>query len=200
VKAGVLPISVTILTTVFAVIACIAITNTTLVAVVTQPRILYGMAREDVVPGVFAKIHATRRSPWVGLLFCASVVMLLLVIGNAVTAAGGEDIVARLATVTVALTLFIYMLVIGAALKLKGVDETDKTFKAPTWLLGLGIVGNLVLLVYVIVTDPTSLLWCAGLIAVGGVLFVVEYFFGRRNRDDGEERGDPEIEPTHTGI
>lgn len=200
VKAGVLPISVTILTTVFAVIACIAITNTTLVAVVTQPRILYGMAREDVVPGVFAKIHATRRSPWVGLLFCASVVMLLLVIGNAVTAAGGEDIVARLATVTVALTLFIYMLVIGAALKLKGVDETNKTFKAPTWLLGLGIVGNLVLLVYVIVTDPTSLLWCAGLIAVGGVLFVVEYFFGRRNRDDGEERGDPEIEPTHTGI
>ena len=28
---------------------------------------LYGMAREDVVPGVFAKIHPARRSPWVGL-------------------------------------------------------------------------------------------------------------------------------------
>ena len=45
----------------------VAITNTTLVAVVTQSRILYGMAREDVVPGVFAKIHpsaAARGSAW----------------------------------------------------------------------------------------------------------------------------------------
>ena len=53
----------------FAVIAMIAITNTTLVAVVTQPRILYGMANEDVVPAVFKRLHAGRRSPWVGLLF-----------------------------------------------------------------------------------------------------------------------------------
>ena len=55
--------------TVFAVIAMIAITNTTLVHVVTQSRILYGMAREDVVPGVFAKMHPSRRSPWVALIF-----------------------------------------------------------------------------------------------------------------------------------
>ena len=33
------------------------------VAVVTQSRILYGMAREDVVPGVFAKIHAVAAQP-----------------------------------------------------------------------------------------------------------------------------------------
>ena len=38
------------MSTLFSVIAMIAITNTTLVAVVTQPRILYGMANEDVVP------------------------------------------------------------------------------------------------------------------------------------------------------
>ena len=74
VKSGVLPISGDFMTQLFAVIAMIAITNTTLVAVVTQPRILYGMANEDVVPGVFARIHAGRRSPWVGLLFSAIVV------------------------------------------------------------------------------------------------------------------------------
>ena len=51
------------MSTLFAVIAMIAITNTTLVAVVTQPRILYGMANEDVVPGVFAKIHADPAQP-----------------------------------------------------------------------------------------------------------------------------------------
>ena len=65
----------------------IAITNTTLVGVVTQPRILYGMAREDVVPGVFAKIHPPRRSPWVGLLFSVIVVAALLVVGTLLTEA-----------------------------------------------------------------------------------------------------------------
>ena len=74
VKAGILPISTDFMTTLFSVIALVAITNTTLVAIVTQPRILYGMASEDVVPGVFAKIHPTRRSPWVGLLFSGVVV------------------------------------------------------------------------------------------------------------------------------
>jgi APA family basic amino acid/polyamine antiporter len=40
-------------------------------------------------------------------------------------------------------------------------------------------VGNLVLLVYVVVDDPFSLVWCAGLLALGGALYLAEYFFGR---------------------
>ena len=196
VKADVIPVPLGFLTTLFAVIACIAITNTTLVAVVTQPRILYGMAREDVVPGVFAKLHPSRRSPWVGLIFSALVVAALLIIGTLVVEAGGGiDLISRLATVTVALLLFIYGLVIAAAIKLTGKNETEQTFKAPRWLLYIGIVGNLVLLAYVVIDDPTSVIWCAGLLAIGGVLFAAEYFFGRRSRPDGSERGDPAIEP-----
>ncbi|WP_217496785.1 APC family permease [Nocardioides jishulii] len=64
VKADVVPLPVTLMTTLFAVIACVAITNTTLVAAVTEPRVLYGMANEDVVPPIFARLH--RRSPWGG--------------------------------------------------------------------------------------------------------------------------------------
>ena len=133
VKSGVLPISADFMTNLFAVIAMIAITNTTLVAVVTQPRILYGMANEDVVPGVFAKIHAGRRSPWVGLLFSGAVVCALLVVGTLLTEAGsGLDLVARLATVTVLFLLFIYALVIVSALKLRGQDEDERTYRANT--------------------------------------------------------------------
>lgn len=183
VKADIVPVPLTFMTTLFTIIACIAITNTTLVAVVTQPRILYGMAREDVVPGVFAKLHPARRSPWVGLLFSGAVVAALLVIGTLVVEAGGGiDLIARLATVTVVLLLFIYFLVIAAALKLGGTDETDETFRAPRPLLHIGLVGNAILLVYVVVDDPTSLVWCAGLLAIGGVLFLVEHYLGRRNR------------------
>lgn len=183
VKADIIPVPLGFMTTLFAIIACIAITNTTLVAVVTQPRILYGMAREDVVPGVFAKLHPSRRSPWVGLIFSGLVVAALLVIGTLVVEAGGGiDLIARLATVTVVLLLFIYFLVITAALKLGGTDDTDDTFRAPRPLLYVGLVGNAVLLAYVVIDDPHSLLWCAGLLAVGGVLFLLEHFFGRRNR------------------
>jgi amino acid transporter len=160
--------------------------------VVTQPRILYGMANEDVVPDVFAKIHATRRSPWVGLVFSATVVCALLVIGTVLTQTGaGLDLVARLATVTVVFLLFIYALVIVAALKLGGQDEDQRTFKANRPVLLLGLVGNLAILGYSLYIDPTSLYWCAGLVGLGVVLYVLESLFGTQTRPEGVERGDP---------
>ncbi len=180
VKQGILPISTDFMSTLFTIIALIAITNTTLVTVVTQPRILYGMAREDVVPGVFAKIHPIRRSPWVALFFSGTVVALLLVVGNLVPEVEGTPLVERLALVTVLLLLAIYALVIGCCLKLRGRDEDEKTFRANTPLLLLGLLGNLAILGFSIYDDPTSLIWCAGLLAVGGVLFLAEYFFGSK--------------------
>ena len=191
VEAGVLPISVGVMSIIFAVIAMTAITNTTLVAVVTQARILYGMAREDVVPDAFAKIHPVRRSPVVGLIFSAAVVCALLIIGTLLNEAGfGIDIVTRLATVTVVLLLFIYAMVIVAALKLRGQDETADTFRANTVLLGVGLVGNVLLLGYVVYDDPASLIWCAGLIGLGFVLFLIEYVRGSQNRPSGTGRGE----------
>lgn len=195
VKAGILPVSVAVMSLIFAFIAMIAITNTTLVQVVTQSRILYGMAREDVVPGAFAKVHSSRRSPWVALIFSAVVVIALVVTGDLLNRAGlNIDVVSRLAAVTVVLLLVVYAGVIISCFKLRGRDETDQTFRANSLLLVLGLVGNLALLYYVISTDPTSLLWCAALIAVGGVLFVLEQIFGTRTRPPGVERGDPAID------
>jgi amino acid transporter len=189
VERGILPVSTDFMSTLFSIIALVAITNTTLVTVVTQPRILYGMAKEDVVPGVFARIHATRRSPWVGLLFSAAVVASLLIIGTIILEAGGGiDLVNRLALVTVVFLLFIYALVIVACLKLRGRDETEQTFRANTPLLIIGLIGNLAILYYSIYDDPSSLLWCAALIAVGGVLYLAEKATGTK----GTKRGDPQ--------
>jgi amino acid transporter len=170
----------------------VAITNTALVSVVTQSRILYGMAREDVVPGVFARLHQRRRSPWVGLVFAAVVVSALLVAGTLLNGSGvGIDLVTRLATVTVVLLLVVYVMVIVSALKLRGTDEGERVYRAPTVLLAAGIAGNLVLLGWVVYDDPGSLLWCGALVAVGLVLFVLEYVFGSRRAADDADRGDP---------
>ena len=193
VERGILPIDTGFMSTLFSVIALVAITNTTLVTVVTQPRILYGMAKEDVVPGAFAKVHATRRSPWVGLLFSAVVVASLLITGTLLAEAGvGIDLVERLALVTVIFLLGIYALVIVTCLKLRGQDEDERTFRANTPLLIVGLVGNLAILGYAIKDDPTSLIWCAALLAIGGVLFLVEYSMGSKKGSQGTKGGDPQ--------
>ncbi len=193
VKTGILPIDTGFMSVLFSIIAMVAITNTTLVAVVTQPRILYGMANEDVVPGMFAKLHSTRRSPWVGLIFSASVVGALLVVGTLAPSVEGTPLVERLALVTVLFLLFIYALVIVSCLKLRGQDEDERTFRANTPLLFVGLLGNVAILVWSVLDDPTSLIWCAGLIAIGVVLFLVEYFFGNGDRSSEAERGEPAV-------
>ena len=194
IKTGVLPLSTGFMSDLFAVIAMVAITNTTLVAIVTQPRILYGMANEDVVPSVFGRLHPRRRSPWVGLVFSAVVIAVLLVVGTLLTEAGsGLDLVARLATVTVLFLLFIYGLVIVSALKLRGQDEDERTFRASTPLLVVGLVGNVAILCWSVYDDPASLLWCAALVGLGVALFAVEYLFGGRDRPEDAVRGDPSL-------
>ena len=182
IRAGVLPVPVAIMVVVFSIIAMVAITNTTLVTTVTQSRILYGMARENVVPGVFARVHPTRRSPWVALLFAGVIVAALLIIGSLLNEAIGLDVVTTLANVTVVFLLFIYALVIVSALKLRGKDDHADSYRANTALLYVGLVGNAVLLVYVIVDDPSSLLWVGGLLAIGFVLYLAERIFGKNKR------------------
>ncbi|CAA9309322.1 MAG: Uncharacterized amino acid permease, GabP family [uncultured Friedmanniella sp.] len=200
IRADLFFIPATIMLVVFALIATIAISNTTLVTVVAQSRILYGMARQDVVPSVFAKIHPTRRSPYVALLFGAAIVGALLLIGAAIRSTQGGlpeeeqlDIVDRLATITVVFLLFIYALVIVACLKLRGRDESSETYRANTPLLFVGILGNLAVLAYTLIDDPAALFWVAGLLAVGLLLYLAEKFFGhKQDRPAGMRPGDPE--------
>ncbi len=203
IRADLFFIPASIMLVVFGLIAMVAISNTTLVTVVAQSRILYGMAREDVVPAVFAKILPNRRSPYVALLFGAAVVGVLLVIGAAIRSSQAGlpadeqlDIVDRLATITVVFLLFIYALVIVSCLKLRGKDERPDTYRANTALLVLGIIGNLSVLTYTLIDDPESLFWVAGLLALGLVLYLLERFFGKKRlRPPGAEPGDPEALP-----
>ena len=209
IRADLFFIPASIMIVVFGLIAMIAISNTTLVTVVAQARILYGMAREDIVPSVFAKIHPTRRSPYVALLFGAGVVGALLVVGAAIrTSQAGAgvpadeqlDIVDRLATITVVFLLFIYALVIVACLKLRGKDE-HPTCTGPTpRCCSSASSATWPCSSYTLIDDPASLYWVAGLLAVGLVLYLLERFFGKKQlRPPGVERGDPEAaEPPPT--
>jgi L-asparagine transporter-like permease len=79
--------------------------------------------------------------------------------------------------------LFIYGLVIISALKLRREDDDhpDSSFRAPTPLLYVGIAANAGLLFYTIQDDPSLLLYCGGLLAVGLVLYAVHRLAGGRS-------------------
>ncbi len=99
----------------FAIVACIAITNTCLVALITNSRIMYGMAREGIVPRIFARTHHARRTPWIAIIF-TTIIALLLIVGV------GEAGVGTLANATVAFLLSVFALVCLCALILRRED------------------------------------------------------------------------------
>ena len=166
----------------FAAIALVAVTNTALVALVTQSRILYGMAREGTVPRGFSRVHRGRRTPWVAIAFSAVIVVALLVRAD----------VEQLATVTVVFLIFIYALVCAAALKLRKEQVEHEHYRAPTALLVVGIFGNIALLAYTIYTDPGALTTCGVLLAIGLVLYVLNRLTqGRLDRSKRAEEEQP---------
>ncbi|WP_395432356.1 APC family permease [Clavibacter michiganensis] len=190
VRADLFFIPAAVMLVIFGLIAMVAISNTALVTVVAQSRILFGMARENVVPAIFAKVHPARRSPYVALIFGGAVVASLLIIGAAIRSSQAGipederlDIVDRLATITVVFLLFIYALVIVACLKLRGHDERDDTYRANTPLLIVGILGNVAVLIYTLVDDPGALFWVGGLLALGLVLYLAQRTFGAKKPD-----------------
>lgn len=148
---------------VFSAIALVAVTNTTLVSLVAQSRIMYGMAKQGVVPKVFATTHPGRRTPWVAIVFTASLVCVLLLVAD----------VDRLATVTVLFLIVVYGMVCLAALKLRGSRVDHDHYRAPTALLVLGVVANAAILVYTMTDDPGSLVWCGGILLIGVALYFV---------------------------
>ncbi len=181
----------------FAIIACVAITNTCLVSLITQSRIMYGMARERAVPRVFARTHRSRRTPWVAIVF-TTIIALILIVGV------GEEGVNTLASATVAFLLAVFALVCACALVLRRDDVDHEHYTAPTALLYLGVVVNVALVLYVLVTDIQDLLAgeiavresvavvCLIMLLIGVVLYFVNNLARRRldsTQTDGSQGG-----------
>ena len=182
----------------FAIIACIAVTNTCLVGLITNSRIMYGMAREGVVPRIFARTHQSRRTPWVAIVF-TTIIALILIVGV------GEAGVNTLASATVAFLLAVFTLVCLCALVLRRDSVPQEHYTAPTAILYLGVVVNAALLLYVLITDLQDLVAgavgiresvvvvCLVMLAVGVGLYFVNNLTQRRldpSRTDGRnDRG-----------
>ena len=105
---------------VFSAIALFALINGCLLNLVMASRLMYGMARENVVPGVLGRVHAGRKTPWVAILFTAAIAAVLVTLGDLET----------LADTTVLLLLLVFIGVHIALLVLRR-TPVDTTTSAP---------------------------------------------------------------------
>jgi APA family basic amino acid/polyamine antiporter len=116
---------------IFAFITMFAVANSALINMMMASRLLYGMANERVLPTVLGKVHRTRRTPWVGILFTTVVAFGLIWFAD-LTALGGT---------TALLLLCVFTVVNVAVLVLRRDPVSHKHFRAPTVIPVIGAVA-----------------------------------------------------------
>lgn len=116
----------------FAVVALVAVTNTSLFALVASSRLLFGMAKSGAVPAVFARVHPRWRTP-----VPASIAVALLAVPLASTGAVND-----LAGAAVTLLLGVLVVVNLAAFTTRLRPEAVDAFLAPRWVAPTGVVAS----------------------------------------------------------
>jgi amino acid transporter len=125
----------------FDFITLFAVSNTVLINYIMGSRLLYGMARQGLLPALLGRVHRTRHTPHVAIITLLCIVLILAV-------SGGEDAVKQLASATALLLLCSFMVVNSAliALKLRP-GEPPGGFEVPLVVPALGVLINATLIV-----------------------------------------------------
>ncbi|MEV6597842.1 APC family permease [Actinoplanes sp. NPDC051346] len=116
--------------TVFAFITMFAVANSALINMLMASRLLYGMANERVLPRVLGRVHRSRRTPWVGIVFTTLVAFALIWFAD-LAALGGT---------TSLLLLCVFTIVNVAVLVLRRDRVEHRHFHAPTAIPVLGAI------------------------------------------------------------
>ena len=146
-----------------------AVANSALINMLMASRLIYGMARQRVLPPVLGKVHPTRRTPWVAIIFTTALAFGLIVF----VSLGNPDAVAALGGTTALLLLGVFAVVNVAVLVLRK-DKTAKDyFHAPTVLPIIGLITCLYLVTPLSGRAAAQYVVAGWLLVLGVVLFFV---------------------------
>ncbi len=160
----------------FAVIGLFAVVNSALINMLMASRLLYGMSNERILPLAFGRVHSTRRTPWVSIVF-TSVIAIILVATVDITALGGT---------TALLLLGVFTIVNIAVLVLRKDRVEHEHFRAPSWSPWLGIVFCGFLATPLSGRPAQEFLIAGILLVIGAILWVVNRLYvGRVEVDAG---------------
>jgi amino acid transporter len=123
---------------VFTLITLFAVANTALVNYITSSRLIYGLARQGLLPEALGNVHKERRTPHYAILALFLVLAPLALLGT----------IAELAAATVLLLLLVFTVVNAALFVLKRrKGEKKGRFEVPLFVPASGVVVCLTLIV-----------------------------------------------------
>ena len=135
---------------ILAVLAITATCSTINTVLATIPRMMYGMAQNGQLPSLFMKVQAKTKTPWVGIVFVASLIMVPTILLR-----GQDDIILTLVISAATVWLVAYVIAhINLIVLRKRYPDFKRPFKSPWYPLPqvLGIIG----MVYMILNNSPS--------------------------------------------
>ncbi len=155
---------------IFPFISMFAVANSALINMLMASRLLYGMAKELVVPPILARVHPERRTPWVSIIFTTLLSVFLITFFGNVAALGG----------TTALLLLSVFTVVNVAVLVLRKDTVDhEHFRAPTAVPVLGALFCAYLVGPWTGRDPVQYRVAGVLLAIGIVLWAATWLYNR---------------------
>jgi amino acid transporter len=128
--------------TIFPYLTVVAVANTALINMLMASRLLYGLAKQDVLPRSLSKVLPGRRTPWAGIAFSTALALALIV---AVTFLAETSVMPALSGTTALLLLGVFAVVNVACIVLRRDPDSTKGFTAPTAVPYVGAVACLFL-------------------------------------------------------
>ncbi|CAN3130889.1 APC family permease [Mycobacterium sp. smrl_JER01] len=171
-----------------------AVSNTALINMLMASRLIYGMARQHVLPPVLGTVHPTRRSPWIAIIFTTLIAFGLIAYVSTVASSNAISI---LGGTTSLLLLTVFAVVNVAVLVLRrDVQAAGGHFRTPTALPVIGFVVSLYLVLPFSGRPAQQYIVAGGLVVIGIVLFFITQMI---NKQLGIRDGHI-TDPTHLGA
>ena len=156
-------------------IAMFAVANSALINMLMASRLIYGMARQEVLPPVLGRVHRERRTPWVAIVFTTTIAFGLIYF----VSTSDSDVVPALGGTTALLLLGVFTIVNVAVLVLRRDPIDRKHFVSPTVLPVVGAVACFFFTLPVTGRDPIQYTIAAWLLGIGVVLWAVTWLTNR---------------------
>jgi amino acid transporter len=162
---------------IFPYLTVFAVANTALINMLMASRLLYGLARQHVLPKALGAVLPSRRSPWIAIIFSTALALVLIIVVNRLSE---NNVVGALSGTTGLLLLCVFAVVNIACLVLKRRAGTEH-FRAPVWVPVTGAVLCLFLVGPWARTEAQMIQYkiALGMIALGLVLWVITFFVNK---------------------
>jgi amino acid transporter len=158
-------------------ISMFAVANTALINMLMASRLIYGMAKQHVLPPVLGTVHPSRRTPWVAIAFTTAIAFGLILY---VTAFANDSAISTLGGTTSLLLLAVFAVVNIAVLVLrKDIQADGAHFKTPTWLPWVGFLASAYLVLPLSGRPLQQYVLAIALVVLGVVLFGITVAINR---------------------